>query len=178
MTARGSVHGDLVRRVIAQLMLSVGGSDASSERAAEELFAAALQVTADQFRTWREDPSSTPLDCRLALSIWIESAGRSGNVASLRELGRRLREATQLERAAHMVAGSVRYGDWPRANRADLALAYAEVQCRRSPPPPVPVVDDYPLRVMFEELIVRDEGHFPGPERPVDSSHGGARKPC
>jgi hypothetical protein len=90
-------------------------------------------------------------------------------VDSLRDLGRQLREATQLERAAHMVAGSVRYADWPKANRADLATAYAEVQCRRSPPPPVPIVDGYPLRVMLEQLLVRDERHFAVSAESTDS---------
>ena len=181
-----SADVELVRQVIVQLVHSLGDSDAASDRVADELIATALRVTPEHFRTWREDPRLTPLDYRLAMSIWIESTGRTTRVDSLRELGRHLREATQRERAAHMIVGSLRYADWPRANRGDLAMAYAEVQCRRSPPPPTPIVEEYPLRVMFEQLLVRDEEHFtrpaeqgapeivssPGPDRPIGADEG------
>jgi hypothetical protein len=54
------------------------------------------------------NPRLTPLDYRLALSIWIEAAGRGARKDSLRETGCQLREATQLERAAHMVQAAAR----------------------------------------------------------------------
>ena len=163
-----SIEDERVHQVIARLLLSLGGSDGASERAAEEQVAAALQVPVADFRAWRADPRLTPLHYRLALSFWIEAAGRGARMESLCEMGRQLREATQLERAAHMVQGAARYADWPKANRTDVVMAYTEVQCRRSPPPPVPIVDDYPLGVMFEQLLVRDEQHFAPPSKAND----------
>jgi hypothetical protein len=163
-----SADGDrLVHHVLGRITKNLGARDVSTDRAAEQQVARSLGVAPAQVFDWRIDPALVPLDFRLALAVWLEAAGRRGNVAEFREMGRELRIATQRQRAAHMVEGSVLFADEPRETHTDRVMAYTEACCRRSPPPATPVVDEAMLAVMLEQLLARDEGHFDG-EPPLD----------
>jgi hypothetical protein len=151
---------ELLQQVITHVVTMLGANDEAGMRVAEQRIASGLRVTTPQVRAWVLSPNLVPLDYRLALSIWIEAAGRRASIEKFCDLGRQLREATQRKRAAHMVQGAVIFADQPVETRTDMVMSYAEESCRQSPPPPTPTVAEPLLRVMLEQLLARDEGHF------------------